>query len=843
MKKNFDTVIINDPHDLPMVEEIAQWLEREAGFRVWLGHWRLLPGSDRLEAVEEALDDAGCCMVFAGSRELRDWLDPALQNMLENRVEEQSAHLIPVLLPGVPYIQRESKLPRFLRRLTWVEFPDHWREGDIGQFSVLTKDQGQAGAEVPLAGRCPFRGLEAFREQDRHFFFGREALVRRLTSYSRDHGFLAVLGPSGCGKSSVVQAGVIPELREKGVPLTLFCPRDRPLEELAFALRGLYTHEPPDTETILSRLRQGERSLHYIVREILQQPLIVNAPETAPDQARLTLIVDQFEETFASTKDETQRRHFIALLLHAVERGSISVVLSMRSDFLGKCAAYPDLNAYLNDHAVQIESMDEINLRAALEEPAQLAGLAFEKGLVDRIIKDIAGQPGELPFLGHALLALYQRRVGNKLVSRAYGEIGGIDGALAKYADEELARLSPREQGILRKIFTLCLIQPGEGTEDTRRLSTKEELLSVGGDPDLTQTVLTRWTNARLLTSHRDQERGQDLIDVAHEALIRKWGKIRIWMDEDRETARLLGGLRKAANDWRRQDRHPDYLLQGAPLTRIETLTPCQSGDLGALEQEFLRSSLRRVKVRSMARIAIAALFFATFAGLAYLAQSSRLKKMALADSQKIVKVRDFFVGMFTFDTPREDRGQNLKIRDALDAGVKKIDLEKDDPELQINLMTDTARAYMGLALYTEAETLLLDGLKKGEQIKGGHHQAQAEILYQLGVLYYHMEEDEKSEQYFRKALGMQEDLFGAESVITARTLNDLGEPLFEQYRIRKRLKRCEKPWRFAEKSLATNISRLPRVLPVSAGFSIRVVTLRRRKRCMRNRSRSVANY
>jgi hypothetical protein len=346
------------------------------------------------------------------------------------------------------------------------------------------------------------------------------------------------------------------------------------------------TPPPLTSGVIIEALMKDEKQLEYIARDICQDT----------GEARLLLVIDQFEEVFTQTADEHKRQLFFDSLLNTVEAANSPtfIVLTMRSDFLGKCAAYADLNTFIIDHLFQIGPMSAKDLREAIEVPAQRVGLEFEKGLVEIMLRDAAGAPGELPLIEHALLELYERRSGNQLTQAAYAEIGGISGALAKRAEAEFARLTPAQQEILRKMFVLRLIQPGEGTEDTRRRATKEELLAAGGSAKEAETVLQQWTNARLLTTTRDEEKKQEIVDVAHEALIRTWPKVQDWLAEDREAARLYGNLRQAAFEWERFSRNPDFLYHGVRLAQLEELYRNHAVHMTMVEKAFIQASIAR---------------------------------------------------------------------------------------------------------------------------------------------------------------------------------------------------------------------------------------------------------
>jgi hypothetical protein len=196
--------------------------------------------------------------------------------------------------------------------------------------------------------------------------------------------------------------------------------------------------------------------------------------------------VDQLEEIFTLSQSVPERQQFISLLLQAVEMagGPVTVILAMRSDFIGKCAPYRDLNIYCSEHLEQVEPMTRAELQSAIESPAQAVGLEFEEGLVEVMLEDVKGSGSALPLIGHALLELYnyQPRPGNLLTAQAYEVIGRIEGALVRRAESLYNGLTLSQQETLRKMFLLGLIQPGEGVPDTRRRALKEELLTIGGE-------------------------------------------------------------------------------------------------------------------------------------------------------------------------------------------------------------------------------------------------------------------------------------------------------------------------------------------------------------------------
>src|SRR5208337_1755874 len=197
-----------------------------------------------------------------------------------------------------------------------------------------------------------------------------------------------------------------------------------------------------------------------------------------PRAERLVVLVDQFEEVFTLCNDETERRDLIINLLHAatVAGGRTIVVLTMRADFYPRCAAYADLAGALSDEQVLVGPMTEDELRRAIERPARLAGLEPEPGLIELLVDDIRGRTSALPLLQFALQEVWRRREAHRLTIRAYRDIGQIEGALQRKADAVYNSFTPEQQELCRRIF-LRLVQPGEGSEDTRRRASFREVL------------------------------------------------------------------------------------------------------------------------------------------------------------------------------------------------------------------------------------------------------------------------------------------------------------------------------------------------------------------------------
>jgi WD40 repeat protein len=292
------------------------------------------------------------------------------------------------------------------------------------------------------------------------------------------------------------------------------------------------------------------------------------------------LAVDQFEELFTLCRDDGERREFVERLLTYEE----PVVVALRGDFYGHCGEYPELAAALERSQALVGPMGEQELRRAIEYPAQRVGLHLEHRLIEAALHDVIGQPGALPLLSHALLETWKRRIGRTLTLGGYLEAGGVEGAVAKTAEEVYGGLAPEEQPLARSIF-LRLTALGEGTEDTRRRVAVTELVLREGEEARVESVLDRLVEARLVM------RDQGAAEVAHEALIRHWPTLRVWLDEDREGRRTHRRLTEAAQEWDALGREPSALYRGARFATAAEWADANPDELNEQERVFLEAS------------------------------------------------------------------------------------------------------------------------------------------------------------------------------------------------------------------------------------------------------------
>jgi WD40 repeat protein/DNA-binding SARP family transcriptional activator len=476
-------------------------------------------------------------------------------------------------------------------------------------------DGGGAGG-IPVG---PFKGLACYEVADAEYFFGREGLVAEIVARLVGASLLGVVGPSGSGKSSAVRAGLLPALARGVLPRSerwrclLLRPGEHPLVELRRALGADGTDDP-----------------------------IADALASLEPPARLVLCVDQFEETFAACRDDAERVAFVNALADAAQRhgGRVLVLLALRADYYGACAGYPRLSRLLGSSQVLVGPMQRDELARAIEGPARRAGLVVEPELVTRLVDDVAGRPGGLPLLSTALLELWQRREGRRMRLAGYNQAGGVQGAVARLAERAYGTLSDDEQRVARRIL-LRLAGSGAGDAVVRRRVSLDEFEA--DRDERAARVLEVLTIGRLVTVDEGSA------EVAHEALLREWPRLRGWLEEDAEGRRLHQHLIHAARDWNAAGRDAGELYRGARLASALDWSASHERELNELEREFVAASRaaaefeagrqRRANRRLRALLAGAAtlLILAVVAGAVALSQRGHARDAAVvADAQRL---------------------------------------------------------------------------------------------------------------------------------------------------------------------------------------------------------------
>ena len=430
----------------------------------------------------------------------------------------------------------------------WLEAGD----GASGAAALVEALQpGRPSPREALAGgtdaRNPYKGLRPFGEADAGDFFGRAELVARLTARLNEPGpesrFLSVVGPSGSGKSSVVRAGLVPAIRAgaladgASVLVGELFPGAHPFDELEAALLRLSARPIP---RLRDRLEEGSRGLLEVVGDAF------------PEESEVVVVVDQFEEVFTLTRDVHEREAFLeALRVASVDPTSrVRVIVTLRADFFDRPLATPRFGELLGRRTETVTPLTPDELEQAIRGPAERVGVPPEPGLVAEIVADVVHQPGALPLLQYALTELFERREDERLHLEPYVAMGGVAGAVSARADRLYEASGPEGRRAIRQVL-LRLVTLGEGRQDTRRRVARSELDVLDVDPEAVDGVLEAYGRHRLLTFDREPTTREPTVEIAHEALLTSWNRLRIWIDEAREGLRLERQVAQAGAEWR----------------------------------------------------------------------------------------------------------------------------------------------------------------------------------------------------------------------------------------------------------------------------------------------------
>ncbi|MEU9085344.1 helix-turn-helix domain-containing protein [Streptomyces sp. NPDC048357] len=531
-----------------------------------------------------------------------------------------------------------------------------------------------AGAERPADagpaadGECPYRGLPAFTARDAGWFFGRERATAELVERVFERigvGPLMLVAPSGAGKSSLLNAGLVPALRRAGGfpmpgadrwPVVRFTPTAHPLEELLDrAAKALGS----DLGVTARELRDRPHALLEAVHRLSDRPPGGSA-DRRPPPPRPVLLVDQFEELFTLCSDEDERRAFVRVLCALAASGPAPpaghapavVVLGVRADFSGNCLDLPELAPVFTGGLFVPPPMSLAELRESITRPAELAGLTLEPGLVPLLLRDVGLRDdppdrmpsGALPLLSHALMATWRQREGATLTVAGYERTGGIQGAIARTAEEVFARLYPAEQHTLRRVL-VRLVHVAEGTGAARRRMSRTALMEQLADAGPATAALDTFVRARLITMD------SDTVEITHEALLHAWPRLRGWIHADRAGLLIHQQLAHAAAEWEREGRDPSALYRGTRLDTARSWADELDGRsrLGPLEAAFLRAGQEahdsrerqaarqvRLRQRMLATLVVLLVLAVGAGGLAYQQRAGALGQERVARSRAL---------------------------------------------------------------------------------------------------------------------------------------------------------------------------------------------------------------
>lgn len=601
--------------DQPLAEQLKGAIEREdEGVRVFFAPTSLRVGGRWAPALAEALAEAAAFVMLVTDTGIGPWQQIEYEAALDKHVNSPDFPIILMLLEG-------QAVPRlsFLKQFHWIVAPDLTSSKEVTRLIEAVASGHDAKLGELWRYTSPYRGLSAMEESDADYFFGRERetveVVRTLAAES--NRLPVLLGNSGVGKSSLAQAGVMATLHRQAwfgrtAPyawpaafsnsrrwfFVTLKPGADPIRALveSFMRRWQYDVTDPEWEA----RRQGWVDMLSDARATL--PGLLDATERRYEQLGLPkppaflLYIDQGEELYTRS-EEVLRRRFAKLVADAVADPRFVALMSLRSDFLG--ALQNDDNLFLVHRKIDVPPLREDDLRRVITEPARQLGARFESEeliemITRRTVEDSAKDVGALPLLSYTIDDMWTEMVrrgdGVLRVSATVFELGGV---LADRANSFIAR-NPAAEDSLRGLLTLKLATVREDGEPTRRRAlrsefTDEEWRLIGELADHPNRLLVTAT----------PEASEPYAEVAHEAIFRRWQKLRDWIAEEREFLIWRNGLEASYRSWVMVPEHSREiaLLMGHALAQAEGWLRSRAHDLPSTYRDFIDRSIRRQAV------------------------------------------------------------------------------------------------------------------------------------------------------------------------------------------------------------------------------------------------------
>jgi WD40 repeat protein len=464
---------------------------------------------------------------------------------------------------------------------------------------MTTGHSEQFAGVSPSYENNPFPGLRPFEAHEHPIFFGRDGQSGQVIVKLGQRRFVAVVGTSGSGKSSLVRAGLLPDLNSGMMAsagsnwrVVLMRPGNDPIGYLAQGLMESFGKAEAEDHTFQAAMLQAilRRSDLGLIDAVRQMEL--------PDGENLLIIADQFEELFRVNRDESDEKiendkaAFVKLLLAASKETNlpIYVVLTMRSEYLGRCAQFRDLPEAINDSQYLIPRLTRDERREAIAGPVAVAGQEITPRLINRLLNDMGDDLDQLPILQHALMRIWYEWGGKNSEHKAqhrgdaldlccYEAVGGWSQALSRHADrafnEAKDRYGKRGEELVEKLFK-CITERGVDNLEVRRPQTVSEISrAIGAEiPELTPVIdLFRRPRRSFLTPAINPDAGQrnelhsgSLIDISHESLIRVWGKLKRWVTDEARDAHTYQRLVENAGQYFDSDQDQEVLLRGTAL-------------------------------------------------------------------------------------------------------------------------------------------------------------------------------------------------------------------------------------------------------------------------------------
>jgi tetratricopeptide (TPR) repeat protein len=612
-------------------EEFSSFVRslQDRGLQLFYDREDLPAGAEWQGVVTDALLHSRALVFCVGASGLTSWRLRTLDHALGAQHRGEALKIIPVLLPGADAAALAGT------PLAGVQVLDLSSGLDPDGLDRLARAIGDVAAKatpIDVEGRAPFVGPRPFGEEHVDLFFGREQSVSDLVERLAHSRAAVVVGPSGAGKTSFVRAGLVPEFRREaagsgGLAVVVASPASGSTEEADAQLREA-------TSATVGR--------------------------------RVLLFVDDLENLFTRTDDACDQ--WLSWLAQVGESlGPISVVVAaLRSDYVNRAQEHAATSRLLARGRFDLPAMTLEELRCAIERPAARVGVAFEPGLVDRILADMVTEPHALGLLQHLLALLWDHRRAGWLTNAAYDGVGGLRGVLARRADEVWSALAPPQQAafpslMLRLVNVAPVVEekaaapadlnrarvpePSSTSQDAharnaarrrpdatrRRLRVDDPLMSDPGSWSAACAASAKFIEAGVLIA--SEEDGRRVLEPAHGSLVRGWRLLREWIDADLEFVLWRQRLEADVDAWRRTGRGSDHLLGGSALDTALRWRHARAKALAPVELDFVDRSRRRARATRIARVvgvASLVLLVAGVVGLSWVRRSLEAEQARL---------------------------------------------------------------------------------------------------------------------------------------------------------------------------------------------------------------------
>lgn len=615
--------------DLELAQRLAAEIARRDGqANIFFAPQSLRPGAYWMPALAKEIAEATAFLLLVGKNGLGPWQTLEYQEAFDRSRKEPGFAVIPVLLDGIP----APGLP-FLRQLHWIISADPASERSVAEVMDAAAGGGAPPREL-WRHTAPYRGLSAMTESDADFFFGRgretAAVIDALAATSDKLPLL--LGNSGVGKSSLAQAGALAALMRQDWPEEAagagqwpqafhdsrrWCflklkPGAEPLRALVEPFLWTWQFDAVDPRRAELQADWAQKLLDRKVglRDLLDATQARYRDELRqPEPPAFLLYIDQGEELYVRAA-ERERRRFSEVLAQALPGPRLRMMMSMRADFFGELQK--DEALYAVHRQINVPPLREGQLREVVSRPAELLSARFESPeLVDiitrRTAEDSAKDVGALPLLSYTLDDMWTQMVRHgdgtlRLPAQSF-ELGGV---LVERANTFLAT-HPGAEAALRRVFTLRLATVRDDGEPTRRRAAREEF---SDEEQRLVSELADYPNRLLVTV--TTETGETYAEVAHEAIFRRWDKLREWIGAERVFLAWRSGLEAARRAWQatpNSSKH-DALLMGLALAQAKSWLAKRHEDLSAADREFVDRSVKaeqRRRRRAQALVGVVA--------------------------------------------------------------------------------------------------------------------------------------------------------------------------------------------------------------------------------------------